>query len=146
MRNGAQRMTCARADDVTARAVSRLFSLVEFQRRVFWGKERSSRYFLYLHTHHTHFNTVWLSDRLISVLFSPITAILVRLFWRLPPEISAAAASLRRICGVHSDLSECVLVFGIYLKLLPFSCLPLFLCLYLSLAAKNTLDLHIMVL
>jgi len=51
----AQHMTCARADDVTARAVSRLFSLVEFQRRVFWGEERSSRYFLYLHTHHTHF-------------------------------------------------------------------------------------------
>jgi len=100
------------ADDVTARSRSFFPQWVSASSLLRWGEH--FRYFLiFIHPSHTHF-TVWLGDRLISVLFSSITAILVGLFWRLPPDIgytfSSAATSLRRICGVHSDLSECVFV------------------------------------
>jgi len=50
-----------------------------------WG-EQFAVFLIFTHPSHTLY-TVWLSDRLISVLFLSITAILVGLFWRLPPEI-----------------------------------------------------------
>jgi len=49
----------------------------------------------------THFSVVHRSQRYLCV-FSGV--------FLLKYTFSAAAASLRRICGVHSDLSECVFV------------------------------------